>query len=69
MPVIACNVDVSGEPDFVNTPLMPSVVLQRGKFTIGVIGYLTPETSVSLIQFYISTFFCVPHAILFLGFI
>ena len=46
-PVICANMDVSEEPDMAGL-YKKSVVVERGGKKIGIIGYLTPETTVSL---------------------
>jgi len=46
VPVLGCNVDFSADPILKNSPLSSSIVFTRGAFKIGVVGYITPETSV-----------------------
>ncbi|EDW01381.1 protein 5NUC [Drosophila grimshawi] len=44
-PVLACNLDLSDEPDLANTKkLANSAILETNGVKIGVIGYLTPDT-------------------------
>ncbi|ALC41076.1 veil, partial [Drosophila busckii] len=43
-PVLACNLDLSKEPELAATKLTNSTVLETNGVKIGVIGYLTPET-------------------------
>lgn len=48
VPVVACNLDLTNEPLLGNEPnLMKSKVLTVNGRKIGIIGYLTPETTVS----------------------
>lgn len=48
-PVVTCNLDLKYEPELENSPLKPSIVIQTNGVKIGIIGYLTPETKVSVI--------------------
>lgn len=49
IPVVASNVDLTDEPSLASQPnLMKSKVLTINGRKIGIIGYLTPETSVSI---------------------
>lgn len=49
VPVVASNLDLSDEPSLANEPnLMKSKVLRVNGRKIGIIGYLTPETMVSV---------------------
>ncbi|KAL0276520.1 UNVERIFIED_CONTAM: hypothetical protein PYX00_004078 [Menopon gallinae] len=44
-PVVTCNLGLEEEPELKATPLAPSVVFNVTGRRIGVIGYLTPETT------------------------
>jgi len=49
IPVVACNLDLTNEPSLADEPnLMKSKVLTVNGRKIGIIGYLTPETAVSI---------------------
>lgn len=49
IPVVACNLDLTKEPSLADEPnLMKSKVLTVNGRKIGIIGYLTPETAVSI---------------------
>jgi len=51
IPVVASNLDLTNEPLLVDEPnLMKSKVLTVNGRKIGIIGYLTPETAVSIIH-------------------
>jgi len=53
IPVVACNLDLTNEPLLVDEPnLMKSKVLTLNGRKIGIIGYLTPETAVSITHTY-----------------
>ncbi len=43
-PVLACNVNTTGDPEF-HGLLQPSVVLDVGGEKIGIVGYLTNDIS------------------------
>lgn len=51
IPVLAANLNVSQEPGL--RKLRPSVILNVGSKKVGVIGYLTPETIVSVVFFFL----------------
>ncbi|XP_064489181.1 protein 5NUC-like [Ornithodoros turicata] len=44
VPILGCNVDLSGEPLLKGLPLRPSMMLNVAGQKIGLIGYLTPKT-------------------------
>ncbi|XP_026814840.1 protein 5NUC-like [Rhopalosiphum maidis] len=47
IPIVASNLDLTGEPSLANEPnLMKSKVLMVNGRKIGIIGYLTPETTI-----------------------
>jgi len=45
IPIVVANINTEGEPSLTN--IQPSTVLTVGGHTVGVIGYLTPDTEVS----------------------
>ncbi|GLV34734.1 Ecto-5'-nucleotidase 2 [Carabus blaptoides fortunei] len=45
-PVVSANLDLSKEPSLAATDLTPSHIITVGNHKIGVIGYLTPETTI-----------------------
>ena len=47
-PFVAANVDISKSPDLKGITLPPSVVKEIAGRKVGIIGYLTEETSVSI---------------------
>lgn len=44
VPVLGCNVDMSGEPLLKDLQVKPSMTIEKGGHKIGLIGYLTPKT-------------------------
>lgn len=48
-PVVACNLNLTSEPSLKTVPkLMPSKILDVENRKIGIIGYLTPNTTVMI---------------------
>lgn len=45
VPVLGCNVDMSEEPKLKDLKLKPSLVVEKGGQKIGLIGYVTPNTT------------------------
>lgn len=45
-PILAANLDTSGEPSM-DGKVLPSVVITKGGRQIGIVGYVTTETKVS----------------------
>jgi 5'-nucleotidase len=53
IPVVVSNLDLTNEPSLASQPnLMKSKVLTVNGRKIGIIGYLTPETAVSITHTY-----------------
>lgn len=51
IPILGANINTEEEPSLTN--IRPSTVLTVGDRTVGVIGYLTPDTAVHIILYYI----------------
>uniref|UniRef100_A0A023GPH5 5'-nucleotidase n=1 Tax=Amblyomma triste TaxID=251400 RepID=A0A023GPH5_AMBTT len=45
VPILGCNVDFSNEPTLKDLQLKPSMTIERAGTKIGIIGYLTPNTT------------------------
>jgi len=55
IPVVSSNLDLTNEPSLADQPnLMKSKVLTVDGRKIGIIGYLTPETAVSILHLHIT---------------